>query len=116
MTSNQAVGPVWPTDKLLADPKWVQLLRELMLEVVAAARARGHPLEPHLADEQLQLTRSMGPYKASTLLDFENGKPLELQSLFLEPLRQAVAAGALVPRIASLCGILQALHDRMSAG
>ena len=43
----------------------------------------------------------MGAYRASTLIDFERGQPLELQSLFLEPLRQATQAGVPMPR---LCG------------
>jgi 2-dehydropantoate 2-reductase len=51
----------------------------------------------------------MGAYKASTLLDFERGKPLELKSLFLEPLRQARAAGVKVPRLEALCTVLQTL-------
>ena len=51
----------------------------------------------------------MGAYKASTLLDFELGRPLELESLFLEPLRQARAAGVAVPRLEALCRLLGAL-------
>jgi 2-dehydropantoate 2-reductase len=51
----------------------------------------------------------MGAYKASTLLDFEKRLPLELESLFLEPLRQAKKVGALVPRLEALCRILQQL-------
>ena len=54
----------------------------------------------------------MGPYKASTLLDFEQGQPLELESLFLEPLRQAKQAGVATPRLAALCDLLQRLDSR----
>src|ERR1039458_6143055 len=36
-----SVGPVLTTDKLLADPRWEKLLRDLMLEVIAAAGALG---------------------------------------------------------------------------
>ena len=49
----------------------------------------------------------MGAYKASTLVDFEQGRALELEALFLEPLRQAKKAGADVPRLESLCRVLQ---------
>jgi 2-dehydropantoate 2-reductase len=52
----------------------------------------------------------MGAYKASTLLDFENGLPLELESLFLEPLRQAREAGVATPRLAALCEVLMGLE------
>ncbi len=97
------------TDKLLANAQWARLLRELMLEVAAAARALGFDVPDSLADTQIERTRTMGAYKASTLLDFERGQPLELESLFLEPLRQAQRAGVATPRLAALCAVLQAL-------
>jgi 2-dehydropantoate 2-reductase len=54
----------------------------------------------------------MGAYKPSTLIDFERGQPLELQSLFLEPLRQAAAVGVETPRLKSLCQVLSQLDNR----
>ena len=98
------------TDKLLGDPRWEKIVRELMLEVISAARALGYDVPDSLADKQIERTRTMGPYKASTLLDFEKGLPLELESLFLEPLRQAKQSGASVPRLESLCRVLQQLN------
>ena len=100
------------TDKLLADTRWATLVRELMLEVIAAARAFGFELPDSLADKQIERTRTMGAYKASTLIDFERGQALELESLFLEPWRQAQAAGAVVPRLGALCRVLAQL-DRL---
>jgi 2-dehydropantoate 2-reductase len=99
------------TDQLLAVAKWEQLVRELMGEVIAAANALGHELEPSLADKMIERTRTMGAYKASTILDFERGQPLELDSLFLEPLRQAQAAKVATPRLAALCEVLQKLDQ-----
>ncbi len=97
------------TDKLLGDPRWEKVVHEVMLEVIGAARALGYDVPDSLADKQIERTRTMGAYKASTLLDFEKGLPLELESLFLEPLRQAKGAGASVPRLEALCRILQQL-------
>jgi 2-dehydropantoate 2-reductase len=57
----------------------------------------------------------MGAYEASTLLDFEQGKSLEMESLFLEPLRQAQQAGVPTPRLQALCAVLKAL-DRPASG
>ena len=54
----------------------------------------------------------MGAYKASTLVDFERGRPLELESMFLEPLRQAQKAGVPVPRLVTLCEVLQRLDPK----
>jgi 2-dehydropantoate 2-reductase len=107
-------GGCLTTDKLLADTQWEQLVRELMFEVISAARALGHEVEPSLATAMIERTRTMGAYKASTLVDFEQGRPLELQSLFLEPLRQARQAGVPTPRLQSLCKVLQWLGSSSS--
>jgi 2-dehydropantoate 2-reductase len=98
--------PCLTTDKLLTDPRWARLVRDLMLEVIAAARALGFVVEESFAEDLIERTRRMGAYQASTLIDFERGQPLELQSLFLEPLRQATQSGAIVPRLAALCSVL----------
>jgi 2-dehydropantoate 2-reductase len=98
------------TDKLLGDSRWEKVVREVMLEVIGAARALGYDVPDSLADKQIERTRTMGAYKASTLLDFEKGLPLELESLFLEPLRQAKEVGASVPRLEAMCGVLQQLN------
>ena len=102
-------GPCLSTDKLLADPAWREIVRELMLEVVRAAQALGLKLDESVVQEQIDRTRTMGPYKASTLIDFERGQPLELESLFLEPLRQAKRAGVPTPRLQVLCSVLESL-------
>lgn len=98
-----------PTDELLSDPHWAALVVELMREVIAAANGLGFPVPPSHADRLLALTRTMGAYRASTLLDFEKGLPLELDSLFQEPLRQAQAAGVTMPRLQAMCAVLQRL-------
>jgi 2-dehydropantoate 2-reductase len=51
----------------------------------------------------------MGAYRASTLIDFEQGRPLELESMFLRPLQAAKAANVPTPRLAALCSVLQQL-------
>jgi len=102
--------PCLTTDKLLADARWGRLVRELMLEVIAGARALGFDVPDTFADERIERTRAMGAYRASTLIDFERRQPLELQSLFLEPLRQATQAGVPMPRLAALCAVLKDLE------
>lgn len=102
--------PCLTTDQLLDAGRWEKLVRELMLEVIAAANALGHQLETSLADKMIERTRTMGAYKASTLLDFERGQALELESLFLEPLRQSQAANVATPRLNALCDVLRQLN------
>jgi 2-dehydropantoate 2-reductase len=109
--NRQSLGHVLTTDKLLSDPRWETLVRELMHEIIAATGALGYETPLSFAEKQIERTRSMGGYKASTLVDFEQGRALELESLFLEPLRQAKKAGAKVPRLESLCRVLQQLNE-----
>jgi 2-dehydropantoate 2-reductase len=108
--------PCLTTDKLLADPRWEQLVRELMREVIATAGAFGLKLRPGTEDFQVSRTREMRAYKASTLIDFERGQALELESLFLAPLREAQKAGVPAPRLARLCEVLGELDRLKSSG
>ena len=102
--------PCFTTDQLLDGAHWESLVRELMLEVIAAANALGLPIPEDYADFQINRTREMGAYRASTLIDFERGQPLELDALFLEPLRQAESAVRPFARLAALCRVLKALE------
>ncbi len=103
-------GPCLETDKLLAELRWEELVRKLMLEIILVANAKGLKLPLDAVEKHITRTRAMGAYKASTVLDFEKGQRLELESLFLEPLRQAREAGVATPRLAALCEMLAALE------
>jgi 2-dehydropantoate 2-reductase len=103
----QKLGPCLSTNILLGDARWEKLVRELMMEVIRAAQAMGFAILDTAADRQITRTRNMGAYKASTLIDFERGQELELDGLFLEPLRQALKAGVACPRLAALCEVLK---------
>lgn len=102
--------PCLTSNQLLDNGHWENLVRELMQEVITAANALGHALEFSLAAKMIERTRTLGAYKASTILDFERDQPLELEALFLEPFRQARAAGADTPRLAALCEVLARLN------
>jgi 2-dehydropantoate 2-reductase len=101
--------PCLTTDKLLRDPQWSVVVREVIGEVIAAGRGLGFDLPDSLLEKQIARTLTMGPYKPSTVLDFENGLPLELDALFLEPQRQAQSVNVLTPRLNSLCRVLTQL-------
>lgn len=98
-----------PTDVLLADAGWERLVRDLMSEVIQTGRALGHAVPEDYVEENIERTRCMGDYRASTLLDFERGLPLELDSLFMEPQRLAREAGVPTPRLDALCVVLEKL-------
>ena len=86
------------TAAVLADERLRGLTLALMAEVIAAANACGYPLPEAAIAEQIKRTEAMGAYKPSTLVDFEAGRPLEIEPIWGEPLRRAMAAGAVTPR------------------
>jgi 2-dehydropantoate 2-reductase len=110
LTPGRPDSPSLTTDLLLADPEWHALVRATLREVIVAARALGHPIDDRLEELQIQRTLTIGAYRPSTLIDFERGLPLELDSLFLEPLRQARAVGLALPRLEALVSVLTALQ------
>jgi 2-dehydropantoate 2-reductase len=110
--SDVTFGPCLPTDQLLGEPRWEKLVFELMKEVIAAAGALGLKISASAAERQISRTRAMGAYKASTLIDFERRHPLELEAMFLEPLRQAQRANVPTPRLAALCKVLKQIEPR----
>ena len=101
------LGDPLPTGDLLADPKWERHIRVLMQEIIAVASAKGITLESELVGRMIERTRAMGSYRASSVIDFENGLPIELKSMFLEPLCQARAAGVSAPHLEALCIVLE---------
>lgn len=97
------------TARILAHPALVDLARDLMKEVQAIARAAGFEIEEAFLDRQFDLTRPMGPYKPSSLIDFELGRSVEVESIWGEPVRRAERLGLPVPRLETLYRLLLSL-------
>ncbi|MES2475342.1 MAG: 2-dehydropantoate 2-reductase [Verrucomicrobiota bacterium] len=101
------------TDVLLANPAMEDEIRMLMTEVVAAARALGLDLDAKLIDSNIERTRPMGPYRTSSMIDFVEGREVEVNPIWEEPLRRANAAGVAMPRLEALLKrIRQRLEQR----
>ena len=97
-----------PCDELLREARWETEARELMTEIQAAAAADGVVIEDAFLNGNIEQTRSMA-YKPSTLIDFQEGRPLELEPIWGEPLRRAQANGVQLPRLAALYARLRTL-------
>ena len=103
------------TDQLLADPKGVQLVRALMQEVIDAAAALGHQMAPDLIKQMIPYTEAMGHYRSSMQVDRNESRPMEVEAILGEPLRQARQAGVQMPKLASLYELLSILDSRRGA-
>ncbi len=99
------------TDVLLSDPATNREIRGLMHEVITAARAQGLPLEESLVEININRTGPMDAYRTSSMIDFVEGREVEVGPIWEEPLRRAKAAGAETPRLARL---VERIHARIA--
>ncbi|MCW8891912.1 MAG: putative 2-dehydropantoate 2-reductase [Deltaproteobacteria bacterium] len=94
---------------ILNHPPSKELVRQLMLEVIAGANAQ--PLDEAINAEQfsqqlIAVTENMDHYRPSMMIDRLEGRPLELEAIFSIPLEQAKKAGIEMSRIAMLNALL----------
>ena len=108
------------TAELMANPDARSLVEELMDEVAIAAHrcvGEGSSTENRLITENfiqklLEDTTRMQPYRTSMKIDYETGRPLEVEAIFGNPLRAAQQAGIDLPKIATLYRQLKFLDAR----
>ena len=93
--------------EVLADEGLRRSARELMGEALEAARRLGHEIPESFADFQIERSYSMGAYRPSSMIDWELGRPVEVEAIWGEPLRQGTAAGAAMPRLELLYRLLR---------
>jgi 2-dehydropantoate 2-reductase len=100
------------TNRMMADPAIRTLARALMEEVVQGAAASGRTIPETFIERMLEHTQNMIPYHTSMKLDYDAGRPLEIEAIYSRPLAMAAAAGVDLPRIAVLTRQLQFLDRR----
>ena len=96
------------TDLILADPALNERAYLLMKEVQAAAHARGHGFEDTHIKRQFVVTVGMGSYRPSSLIDFVEGRDVEVEGIWGEPLRRGLAAGVKMPETERLVAEIRA--------
>jgi 2-dehydropantoate 2-reductase len=100
------------TDTLMKNKDSRDLVRRLMQEVCAGAAACGHPVEETFIEEMLSYTDSMQPYTTSMKIDFDQRRPMEVESIFGAPLDAATKAGADLPLLSMLYDELKYLDEK----
>jgi 2-dehydropantoate 2-reductase len=96
------------TDLILANTSLNERAHILMKEVQAAAVARGHGFEDAHIKRQFVVTGGMGPYRPSSLIDFVEGRDVEVEGIWGEPLRRGLAAGVQMPETEKLVAEIKA--------
>jgi 2-dehydropantoate 2-reductase len=95
------------TERILSNPALCAAARGLMDEVIAAAAGDGVTIKPSLAEKMMKNTTTMGAYRTSMQIDYEAGRPLEVEAIIGEPLRRAQRADIPTPRLEMLYGIIR---------
>lgn len=99
------------TDVLLGKNGKEAELRILMAEVIEAARAQGLDLDENLIDRNIERTRPMGAYRTSSMIDFTEGRDVEVTPIWEEPVRRAREAGVEMPHTGIL---LERIRKRLA--
>jgi 2-dehydropantoate 2-reductase len=100
------------TDELMKNSATHELAVKLMREVVAGAAAIGRTIPDTFIEKMLRDTDKMPPYRTSMKIDYESRRPMEVESIFGNPVRAARAAGKELPRIEELYQQLKFLDAR----
>lgn len=100
------------TAEIMSDAQSCKLAEELMEEVSQSADACGVVVGRDHIDKMLTDTRVMVPYASSMLLDFQHRRPMEVEAIFGNPLRAALAAGYHPRRIEMLYRQLKFIDAR----
>jgi 2-dehydropantoate 2-reductase len=90
-----------------------RLVRTAMLEVAAVAAAAGYAIAPEVIDKLIEATLAMPAYKSSMALDFENGRPLELEAILGNVVRAAHQRDVAVPTLDAIYRIAKMVEAKM---
>ena len=110
------------TDRIVGKPGLRNVARTLMEEVIATGNAdlTAHSEQARIdavavIDRMFGLTDTMGVYRPSTMIDFVEGRPMEIEAIFGEPLRRAQLLGVDTPQLALLTALLHTLNTHNSS-
>ncbi|HEY9602839.1 MAG TPA: putative 2-dehydropantoate 2-reductase [Allocoleopsis sp.] len=90
------------TNELMADEYARSLVEQLMAEVAAGAASMGRIIPDLFIQQMLDHTEKMTPYRTSMKIDYDEGRPMEIETMFGNPMRAAKAVGVDLPLISML--------------
>ncbi len=107
------------TRAIVDDPPLRATADRVMREVIAVGNAdlAAAGSSARLDQEQVvawmfHQTDTMGDYRTSMVLDYVNGRPLEVEAILGEPTRRAAELGVPAPAMATLYAVVRAAHAR----
>jgi 2-dehydropantoate 2-reductase len=110
------MGGVLDTATILGTEESRAFVRAAMEEVCATAAAAGHPLHPQLIDQYIAGTLKIPAYKTSMALDYENGRPMEIEAILGNTVRAARKHGVATPILDTLYALAKMIEAKASPG
>ncbi len=99
------------TDKIQENAAARAIIKDLMEEVVKGGQACGVKIEMSYAEQMLAFTDKMTPYAPSMKLDYDNHRPLELETIYQAPIEEARKHGYKMKRTEMLMRELEFLSQ-----
>lgn len=90
------------TDLIMESKELRSCAERLMKEVQEAALQCGYPFSNEHIDRQFRVTMGMGAYRPSSLIDYLEGREVEVEGLWGEPLRRGLAQDVKMPELMRL--------------
>ncbi|MHB9138308.1 MAG: ketopantoate reductase family protein [Victivallaceae bacterium] len=104
------------TQEMAQNPELEQLCSNLMVEVCEVAKACGKELPLDMVEKNLNYTRNFPPYKTSMLLDYENRRPLEVEAILGNVIRNAETNNVPIPHIRTIYALLLSVDRKLMRG
>jgi 2-dehydropantoate 2-reductase len=109
------MGGVLDTAVILGTDESRAFIRAAMTEVCAVAAGAGHAIHPKLIDQLLAITRDIPAYKTSMALDYENGRPMEIEAILGNAVRAARKHGVATPILDTLYALAKMIEAKFSS-
>lgn len=91
------------------------LTHRLMKEVIDVARKAGVPIEYSLIDHLVSKILAMPPIGSSMMVDFQNGRPLEVDIILGYPVSKGRELGVPIPTLETIYTVLMAINKKLLA-
>jgi 2-dehydropantoate 2-reductase len=106
------MGSGLDTASILRTPEQRTWVRLAMTEIAGVAQAAGHPIAADMIDKLIEATLGMPAYKSSMALDFENGRPMEIEAIIGNVVRCAHHYQVPIPTLDSIYLVAKMIENK----